>query len=91
MSGISCDVAVTSHNPPIQRHKTGDPIRGQIRQSGGIVYVPAVLQHNKIPTKVLIETANLTNATDRKRLTDPDWRQWFAEAYVDALKAHFGA
>jgi len=44
-----------------------------------------------VPTKVLVETANLNNATDRSRLADPWWRQQFAKAYVDALKIHFDA
>jgi N-acetylmuramoyl-L-alanine amidase len=40
---------------------------------------------------VLIETANMTNETDCKRLADPKWRQDFAEAYVEALKIFFGS
>jgi N-acetylmuramoyl-L-alanine amidase len=74
----------------IKRHKAGDPIRSQIRQNGGIEYVPAVLRNNEIPTKILVECANLTNSTDCSRVADPDWREWFAEAYVNALKRHFG-
>ena len=73
----------------IRRHKEGDPIRNVIRQSGGVEYVPAVLRNNMIPTKVLVETANMTNHTDCTRLADPEWRQWFAEAYVNALKAYY--
>lgn len=75
----------------IRRHLEGDWIRSQIRQDGGRVYVPAVLRNTLIPTKVLIESANLTNETDRKNLADPQWRQRFAEAYVDALRAYFGS
>jgi N-acetylmuramoyl-L-alanine amidase len=73
----------------IQRHKEGDPIRNQIRQSGGVVYVPAVLRNTMVPTKVLVECANLTNETDCQRLREPWWRAWFAEAYVNALKAFY--
>jgi N-acetylmuramoyl-L-alanine amidase len=73
----------------IRRHKEGDPIRNVIRQSGGVEYVPAVLRNTMIPTKVLVETANMTNHTDCTRLADPEWRQWFAEAYVNALKAYY--
>ncbi|HOS01739.1 MAG TPA: N-acetylmuramoyl-L-alanine amidase [Candidatus Hydrogenedentes bacterium] len=75
----------------IKRHDVGDPIRTTIRQNGGVQYVPAVLRNNAIPTKVLIEAANLTNPTDRERLADPAWRQRFARAYVNALRAHFGS
>ena len=80
-----------SHRPPVTVHSTGDPIRAQIRQEGGVVYVPAVLRNNKIPTKILIETANIINSQDAKALADPAWRNAFAEAYVEALKAYFGA
>ena len=75
----------------IKRHDVGDPIRNQIRQDGGRVYVPAVLRNVMVPTKVLIESANLTNSTDCERLADPQWRQRFAEAYVDALKTFYGS
>jgi len=83
--------ALGTHNPPIKRHSAGDPIRSQIRQSGGRVYVPAVLRNAQIPTKVLVEAANMTNSTDCERLADPEWREWFAEAYVDALRDYFGS
>jgi N-acetylmuramoyl-L-alanine amidase len=75
----------------IRRHLEGPWIRSQIRQDGGLVYVPAVLRNTLIPTKVLVETANLTNQADRERLADPNWRQNFAEAYVDALKTYFSS
>jgi len=81
--------AMRTNDPPLKVHSTGDPIRNVIRQSGGRAYVPAVLRNSLIPTKVLVETANLTNATDRERLADPAWRQWFAEAFVRAVRQHF--
>lgn len=73
----------------IKRHQEGDPIRSQIRRSPTNVFVPAVLRNNLIPTKVLIEAANLTNPVDRQRLASPQWRQAFAEAYVAALRRYF--
>ena len=75
----------------IRRHLEGDWIRSQIRQNGGVVYLPAVLRNTQIPTKILVEMANITNSTDCERLADPQWRQSFAEAYVDALKTYFGS
>lgn len=75
----------------IKRHDQGDPIRSQIRRSRNRSYVPAVLRNTKVPTKVLVETANLKNSTDRQRLADPWWREQFAQAYVDALKVYYGA
>ncbi|MCH7959411.1 MAG: N-acetylmuramoyl-L-alanine amidase [Candidatus Hydrogenedentes bacterium] len=74
----------------IKRHDQGAPIRSQIRQGRNRVYVPAVLRNTKVPTKILVETANLKNRTDRKRLADPWWRQQFAIAYVAALKEYYG-
>lgn len=81
--------SLRGHNPPIKVHSASEPIRNVIRQSGGRAYVPAVLRNTLIPTKVLVEVANMNNATDRERLADPEWRQWFAEALYDALKKHF--
>lgn len=83
--------SLRSSNPPIKVHDAGDPIRNVIRQSGGRAYVPAVLRNTQVPTKVLVEAVNLTNATDRKRVSEPEWRQWFAEAMVRAIKAHYGS
>lgn len=73
----------------IKRHSVGDPIRSSIRQSGGREYVPAVLRNTLVPTKVLVECANLTNEIDYKWLAQPWWRQRFAEAYVEALKRYY--
>lgn len=72
----------------IKRHDRSAPIRAQIRRDG-MTFVPAVLRNTMVPTKILIESANMANAVDCTRLEDPQWRQWFAEAYVNALKAHF--
>ena len=83
--------ALAANNPPIKVHSMGDPIRNVIRQSGGRAYLPAVLRNNMVPTKVLVEAANLTNATDRERVADPRWRQWFAEAFVAAVIKHFNS
>lgn len=80
---------LNAHNPKIAVNKHGDPIRNVIRQGGGTAYVPAVLRNNLIPTKVLLETANLNNAQDRERLADPEWRQWYANALHQALLTHF--
>lgn len=80
----------TLRQQQIPVHTNSDPIRNVIRQSRNVAYVPAVLRGTMVPTKVLIETANIMNPDDRARLADPAWRQKFAEAYVLAVKAHFG-
>jgi len=77
------------HNPSIVVHSAGDPIRNVIRQDGGKAYVPAVLRNTLVPTKVLVEVANLTNAADRACLSDPVWRQAFAEALCASIREHF--
>ena len=51
--------------------------------------MPCVLRNTAVPTKVLLEVANMLNTTDQQRLADPKWREWLAEAIVDALKHHF--
>ncbi len=75
----------------VRRHLEGPWIRSKIKQDNGDVYVPAVLRNSAVPTKILIEMANMNNATDCSRLADPEWRETFAEAYVDALKAYYGS
>lgn len=74
----------------VKCHDQGDPIRSKVQRTRTQAYVPAVIRNTKIPTKILIEVANLNSAADRERLADPAWRQAFAEAYVDALKRYYG-
>ena len=85
------DFMATLGRKNIRRHLESDWIRSQIRQDGGKVYVPAVLRNTLIPTKILVEMANITNETDCARIMDPKWRQAFAEAYVDALRSYYGS
>ncbi len=73
----------------VRRHMEGPRIRSVIRQNGGVKYVPAVLRVNKIPTKVLLEVANMTNSVDCTRMADPWWREQVAKAYVAALKEYY--
>ncbi len=74
----------------IKIHDNGAPIRNVIRRARNEAWVPAVIRNTKVPTKILLETANLKSPVDRQRLADPEWRQSFAEAYVAALVAYFG-
>jgi len=73
----------------IKRHDKMNSIRTNIRRNKTEVFVPAVLRNTKVPTKILVETANMQNSVDRQRLADAWWRQQFAEAYVNALKTYF--
>lgn len=74
---------------PIAVSSTGVPIRDVIIQSPTSKYIPGVIRNAKIPTRVLVETANVQNDYDRANLIDPQWRQAYAEAFVDALRNHF--
>lgn len=82
--------SLSSHNPSIAVHTNSDPIRNVIQRSRTERWLPAVLKHTLVPTKVLVETANLQNPDDRKCLADPAWRQAYAEAFVKAVGRHFG-
>ncbi len=68
---------------------SGIPIRNHIIKQRR-EYVPAVLRHNIIPTKVLIEVVNLNNREDCRQATDPDFRERYACAFVYALKQYYG-
>lgn len=81
--------SLRAHDPPLKVHSIGNPIRSEIRRGGGKSYLPTVLRNTAIPTKVLIEVANMNNARDRAHLSNPKWRQWFAESFVDALRTHY--
>lgn len=65
------------------------PIRNHIvkrRRS----YVPAVIRHNIVPTKILVEVANLKNNEDNRLIADPEFRERFARSFVDAVKQYYG-
>jgi N-acetylmuramoyl-L-alanine amidase len=64
------------------------PIRNII-QRGGKSFVPAVIRYNEAATKVLVEVANLTNGDDVENLTDPTFRERYAEAVVQAVKDYY--
>nr|HDM59437.1 hypothetical protein [Bacillota bacterium] len=65
------------------------PVRDRVTR-GRREYVPAVICHNPVPTKLLLETANLQNSRDCKRLMNPDYRERIAIAYVEALRRYYG-
>jgi N-acetylmuramoyl-L-alanine amidase len=74
-------------NKNLKVHK--DPaVRGYVIRNRQI-YVPAVIRYNAIPVKVLVEIVNLSNVTDCKRIKDPRFREWVAEAYVKALQEFY--
>ncbi len=70
---------------PIHKNR---PIRNIIQREGA-AFVPAVIRYSKSSTKVLIEVANLSNPVDAENLSDPEFRQRFAESVCQAIKTYF--
>ncbi len=65
------------------------PIRDRIYR-GRYAWVPAVLRHNLVPARVLVEICNLANPEDREALATAAFRQRVAEALVQGIRAYFG-
>jgi N-acetylmuramoyl-L-alanine amidase len=65
------------------------PIRNHVVR-GRHSYVPAVIRHNIVPTKVLVEVANLKNRDDVRLVADHEFRERYAAAFVQALKQYYG-
>ncbi|BDU69154.1 hypothetical protein GETHOR_12550 [Geothrix oryzae] len=64
------------------------PIRNVIYRGGG-KWVPAVIRYSSGATKALIEVANLTNEDDAANLRDPEFRERYAAAVVNAIRAYY--
>lgn len=64
------------------------PIRNVIHRGGG-KWVPAVIRYSTGATKALIEVANLTNEDDAASLKDPEFRERYAAAVVNAIRAYY--
>ncbi len=52
-------------------------------------WVPAVLRCNQVSVQILLEVCNINNPEDARLLTDPQFRQKIADAFVDALLAYY--
>lgn len=67
------------------------PIRDRIiRSRRSRPFVPAVVRHNEVPAKLLLEVCNLANREDRMLLQTRAFRQKMAEAVVDGILAYYG-
>jgi N-acetylmuramoyl-L-alanine amidase len=64
------------------------PIRNVIYRGSG-KWVPAVIRYSTGATKALIEVANLTNEDDAAHLRDPEFRERYAVAVVNAIRAYY--
>ncbi|MGK5094451.1 N-acetylmuramoyl-L-alanine amidase [Deltaproteobacteria bacterium TL4] len=51
--------------------------------------LPAILRYSKIPTSVLVEVANIKNASDRQAILKNQYRQKIAKALVQSIHKRF--
>ena len=64
------------------------PIRNVIHRDGK-KFIPAVIRHSKAAARVLVEVANLTNEQDAANLKDSEFRDRYAAAVVNAIRAYY--
>ena len=64
------------------------PVRDRIIRAGR-AWVPAVLRANQVPVELLLEIANLNNATDARLVMDPAFREKTARAILDGLLDYY--
>jgi N-acetylmuramoyl-L-alanine amidase len=65
-----------------------EPVRDNVIR-GGKEWVPAVIRHNQIPTRLLLEVCNLGNTRDRKLIQTKKYRQQLAEAIYQGLVDYY--
>lgn len=56
-----------------------EPVRDNVIRNGK-EWVPAVIRHNQVPTRLLLEVCNLGNKRDRELMKTKKYRQQLAEA-----------
>ncbi len=61
-----------------------EPVRDNVIR-GGHEWVPAVIRHNQIPTRLLLEVCNLGNRKDRELIQTKKYRQQLAEAVFQGI------
>ena len=61
-----------------------EPVRDNVIRRGR-EWVPAVIRHNQIPTRMLLEVCNLGNGKDRELIQTSKYRQQVAEAVFSGL------
>jgi N-acetylmuramoyl-L-alanine amidase len=57
----------------------------------GKEWVPAVIRHNQIPTRLLLEVCNLGNRKDRELIQTKAYRQQLAEAMYQGIVDFYAA
>jgi N-acetylmuramoyl-L-alanine amidase len=61
-----------------------EPVRDNVIR-GGHEWVPAVIRHNQVPTRLLLEVGNLGNRKDRDLIQTRKYRQQLAEALYQGI------
>ncbi|MFP5247086.1 MAG: N-acetylmuramoyl-L-alanine amidase, partial [Thermoanaerobaculia bacterium] len=66
-----------------------EPVRDNVIRNGR-EWVPAVIRHNQVPTRMLLEVCNLGNRKDRELLQTKKYRQQLAEAIYEGIVEFYG-
>jgi N-acetylmuramoyl-L-alanine amidase len=89
--GLSRDLAqsivASFQNNALKVHPF-EPVRDNVIR-GGREWVPAVIRHNQIPTRLLLEVCNLGNAKDRELMKTKKYRQELAEAVYEGIVSFY--
>lgn len=67
-----------------------NPVRDNVVR-GEREWVPAVIRHNLVPTRLLLEVCNLGNRKDRDLIKTQKYRQQLAEAISDGIADFYSA
>ncbi|HEX9985159.1 MAG TPA: N-acetylmuramoyl-L-alanine amidase [Thermoanaerobaculia bacterium] len=65
-----------------------NPVRDNVVR-GGKEWVPAIIRHNLIPTRLLLEVGNLGNRKDRELMQTQKYREELAQAIYEGLLEFF--
>ncbi|HEX7830625.1 MAG TPA: N-acetylmuramoyl-L-alanine amidase [Thermoanaerobaculia bacterium] len=65
------------------------PVRDNVIRQSGKEWVPAVIRHNQVPTRLLLEVCNLGNRKDRELLQTKKYRQQLAEAIYAGIVSFY--
>jgi N-acetylmuramoyl-L-alanine amidase len=66
-----------------------NPVRDNVVR-GGHVWVPAIIRHNLVPARLLLEVCNLGNKKDRELIKTRKYRQQVAEALYEGMVDFYG-
>ena len=67
-----------------------EPVRDNVIR-GGKAWVPAIIRHNQVPTRLLLEVGNLGNRRDRALIQTKKHRQQLAEAIYAGIVAFYSS